>query len=775
MAFGCMVGWGAFVMPGTTFLPIAGPAGTIISMAVGLVIMLVIGSCISFLMTRSSTSGGIYAYTKEALGRDHAFLCAWFLCLSYLTIVFLNGTALFLVMRAMLGDAAHQGFYYTIAGKNVYLLEVLLSMGALIGIGLLFLLAQSVLRHLATLLAMILVAGIAVTSAVCLPHANLHDVLGTFGYQDVNLGFAVFSLVILAPWAFVGFEVVTFDTARFKFPVRKTKGVITSSIIVAAFAYILMAVSSAAIIPDGYDSWQAYISSLGKLNGIVSIPTFYAAQKTMGTAGLWVIGMTALAAILTGIIGAYRATVNLLSTMAEDKILSTQFSKAKYCISFIMALSVIISLLGRNTLSWFIDLTAFGAIVAYGYTSLAAYRIAKTKGNYPIIVAGVAGTVISILFGIAQLVPRLVALDAMCSEAFLLLSLWCLIGFVFYWRMVKRSSLTEYSSMATSGLVLFTLLLYTALMWLGKLLIRKTAIPEVQSTLTTGGIVLMLIIFTGLMVMRYIQTQVSKMHEAAKREKIRVSESSLARNQFLLNMSHNLRTPMNAIIGFTTLALKEPDFMLRDYLKRIDKSGRQLQTLLNNILEMSRVENDKFELQPIPTDLCLNFEELNDVFQESMKKKRINFTVHNAGIQNRFVWCDRKNLKHVFLGIISNSRKFTPEGGTVSAFLFETGTGENGYSSYEMRFQDTGSGMSEDLVARLFDVPTGELTSDALDENGVSLPFAKKIIEQMGGSIEVFSSPGNGTEIIIRVNFRLASEKDMKMEIAAVKAASRVS
>ena len=82
-------------------------------------------------------------------------------------------------------------------------------MGALVGIGLLFLLAQSVLRHFATLLAMILVAGIAVPSAVCLPRANPHDIFGTFGYQDVNLGFAVFSLVILAPWAFVGFEVVT--------------------------------------------------------------------------------------------------------------------------------------------------------------------------------------------------------------------------------------------------------------------------------------------------------------------------------------------------------------------------------------------------------------------------------------------------------------------------------------------------------------------------------------------------------------------------------------
>ena len=108
LAFGCMVGWGAFVMPGSTFLPVAGPAGTIISMTIGLAVMLIIGSCITFLMTRTATSGGIYSYTKDALGRDHAFLCSWFLCLSYLTIVFLNGTALFLVLRALLGDVVYR-------------------------------------------------------------------------------------------------------------------------------------------------------------------------------------------------------------------------------------------------------------------------------------------------------------------------------------------------------------------------------------------------------------------------------------------------------------------------------------------------------------------------------------------------------------------------------------------------------------------------------------------------------------------------------------------
>ena len=759
MAFGCMVGWGSFVMPGSTFLPVAGPAGTIISMVIGLAIMLIIGSCISFLMTRSSASGGIYVYIREALGRDHAFLCSWFLGLSYLTIVFLNGTALFLVIRALLGDAAHQGYQYSIAGRTVYVYEVLLSVFALAGIGILFLAAKSVLRRMATLLGLILVAGIAVTTVVCLPHANFHDLFTNFGYRDVSKGFAIFSLVILAPWAFVGFEVITFDTVHFKFPVRKTKQIIFSSIIVAALAYTFLALVSVSMIPDGYSSWQDYIGSLGKLSGIVSIPSFYAARKTMGTFGLVVVAVTALAAILTGIISAYRALVNLLSTMAEEKILSQRFTKTGFCIFFVMILSILISLLGRNTLVWFIDLTAFGAIVAYGYTSLAAYKIAKTRNNYRIMAAGAVGMVISILFGIAQIVPRLVALEAMCSEAFLLLSLWCLLGFVFYWRMVKRSTLAEYSSMATSGLALFTLLLYTALMWMGKLLMGKKSLPEVQNTLVFAGIALILIIFIGLIVMLYIQNQVNKMHEAAKREKIRISEGSLARSQFLLNISHDLSTPMKAVIGFTTLALKEPDCMLRDYLKKIEKSSLQLQSRLNDLMETSRSENGEYELEFTPTDLCLSFERLSELFQEPVRRKRISFSVHTSQVQHPYVWCDKKDLDQLLSDIIAKSCKISPEGGTVSASICETGSGENGYSTYEMRFQDSGAGVSA----------PEQNTEGGTPETGSGLAAVKSIIDRMGGNAEIFSSPGNGMEILIRFKFRLASRKDMKKEIAVAK------
>ena len=133
MAFGCMVGWGAFVMSGTTFLPVAGPAGTVIALTIGTLIMLIIGANFSFLMTHSPSTGGVYSYAKSAFGRDHAFLCSWFLCLSYLTILFLNATALFIVIRVLFGSRLQIGYHYAIARNDIYLGEVALSVLALAG------------------------------------------------------------------------------------------------------------------------------------------------------------------------------------------------------------------------------------------------------------------------------------------------------------------------------------------------------------------------------------------------------------------------------------------------------------------------------------------------------------------------------------------------------------------------------------------------------------------------------------------------------------------
>lgn len=764
MAFGCMIGWGVFAMPGTTFLPVAGPAGTVIVMLISMVIMLIIGCNFSYLMGRSAITGGVYSYTKEAFGRDHAFISSWFLCLSYLTVVFLNGTALFMVVRILLAGSAHTGLHYSIAGNNIYLKEILVSVIVLAGTGILFVAAKPLLQKLMTILAIVLFAGIILIAVCCLPHAFSGGAVFDFGTMPISRAYGIFSLIILAPWAFVGFEITSFDTAHFRFPIKRSGKIIVIAIIAAAAAYAAMALVGVAAVPDGFHSWQEYLSALDGMTGVESLPTFYAARSVLGRAGLVVMTITAIAAILTGIIGGYRATTRVLSTMAEDRILSERFSKTTYSILFIMVLSILLALLGRNTLNWFVDLTSFGAIVGFGYTSAAAYKIARAEGNAKVKVTGLTGTLISILFVIVQLVPRLSAMEAMGSQAFLLLSLWCLLGFVFYWRTVLRSSLTEYSGMSTSGVVLFALLVYAVLMWMAKRLMAGETTEQMKRILTGGGLLLLIIIFVGLTVMLYVQNIVREKHEAVEREKIRAVESSLAKSQFLFNMSHDIRTPMNAIIGYTALARKESDpETIHEYLDKITGSSQHLLALINDILEMSRIESGKIELEYVPTDLCAVFEGMRDLFSEQMRQKNMDFQVHTGQVQNRYVWCDRKNLNRVLLNILSNAYKFTPEGGTISASLLEAGSGDYGYGSYEMRVQDSGIGMSREFADRMFDAFERERTStvSGIEGTGLGMSITKHIVDLMGGTIEVLTAPGSGTEIIIRLKFRLAEAADL--------------
>ena len=766
MSFGCMVGWGAFVMPGTTFLPMAGPVGTVIAMGLGVGIMLMLSACLSYLMMRSPRTGGIYSYTKEAFGRDHAFLCTWFLCLSYLTIVFLNGSALFLVIRTAFGQSL-QTAYYTVAGNRIYLGEVSVSVCALAGLALLFIIAKPVLQKLHTVLSVVLAMGTIITAAACLPDVLSTDVVRSFGTQGVGRPYAVFSLMILAPWAFAGFEVISFDTAHFRFPARKAGGIAAASILMAGAVYIGMALVSVSAVPDGYAGWAEYFGDLDSLSGFLSVPTFYAAEQKMGMAGLAVLTVTAMAAILTGIIGAYRAALRVLSTMAEDRILSEKFSNTTFSILFVMVLSILLSLLGRNTLIWFVDLTSFGATVAYGYTAAAAFKIAKTENNRRITAVAAVSMVIAGAFAIVQLVPHLTALDTMGREAFLLLSVWCLLGFLFYWQTVIRSTLTEYSGISASGTVLFAMLLYSALMWLAKVLASQESVEAVRSSLMSGGIVLLLIVFVGLTVMQYIQDLVREKHEASEREKIRATESSLAKSQFLFNMSHDIRTPMNAVIGYTELALREKtDPAVHDYLTKIRSSGMHLLELINDVLEMSRIESGIVELKYTPIDLIGLFEEQHALFEERMLEKKLDFSVHTPQVCDRFVWCDRKNLGRILQNLLSNAWKFTPEGGAVLLSLWETGSTVAGYGSYEIRVQDSGIGMSKKFVEKMFTAFERERTSTAsgIEGTGLGLTITKSLTDLIGGTIEVLTSPGSGTEMIIRLKLRLAEEEDVRKE-----------
>lgn len=517
IAFGCTIGWGAFIMPGTTFLPVAGPLGTVIAMAISVLIMLIIGANFSFLMRHNPGTGGVYAYTKSAFGRDHAFLCAWFLSLAYLTVLFMNATSLFLVIRMVFGRRLQYGYnYYNIAGNHIFLGEVGASIIALASVGLLFINAKPLLQKLQTILATVLLVCVLIVAAVCLPRLKLGSLQESFGILGGSPAFGVFSIVMLAPWAFVGFEVISLETAHFDFKVHRSRWIIIASILLSGVVYVALTLVGVCARPDGYASWQAYIADLGQLDGISAAPTFFSAKAIMGNVGLIVIAIAALAAILTGMIAAYRATTRVLSTMAEDRILSDKFSNTTYSILFIMVVSILISIFGRNALQCFMELTSLGAVIGFAYTSASAWKIARKSGDRKFVVMGAVGTIFSVAFIIVQLIPKLTEMETMGADAYLLTTIWCLLGFLFYLRTVTRSRTTANLGASAAGIVLFALLLYSALMWLGKRLMAAESLQDVRMTLQMEGSLMLVVIFLALIVMMYIQRMARRKYEASK-------------------------------------------------------------------------------------------------------------------------------------------------------------------------------------------------------------------------------------------------------------------
>ena len=754
IAFGCIVGWGAFVMPGTTFLPLAGPLGSVAALIIGAVLMLIIGRNYSYLMEKRPGAGGVYSYTKEAFGRDHAFICSWFLSLSYLSIVFLNATALFVLSRTVFGDFFHFGFHYQIAGFEVYFGEIMMSVLALEVFGLIYILKKPLLQFLQTAFAILLFLGVGVMTVAALPHLQASSLWEQSGLTDVPLPAAIITIVLLAPWAFVGFDTASLETAHFNFPVRKSRRIITVSIVSGALIYIALSIISISSVPEGFSSWQEYIANLDLLNGIPSVPTIFSAKSSLGTAGVAIVSMTALSAIFTGIIAAYRASTRVLSNMAVDMIVPKRFLGTTECILFIMIISISVSFLGRNALVWFVDLTSLGAIIGFGYTSASAFRIARKDKNSFIAVTGAIGTVISVIFALVHLISRIGYIETMQTQSFFMLALWCLLGFVFYWRTIRKSELSDFNGVVTSSTILFCLLLFSIIMWFIKSILDENGAVNLQDLIIHNSIIMVIIIIIGVALMLYTQDTLRKRHNRLARDKIRADESSKAKSRFLFNISHDIRTPMNAILGYTHLAREEENLPenVGEYLDKIDLSGKHLLTLINDILDMSLIETGKLVLRNEKADITATARGAYDMFYSQMVEKDIHGEI-SINVQHQMAEYDTNRLMRVILNLLSNACKFTPKGGNISLTLTERPCEEKNKGIYTLRVKDDGIGMSKEFTASVFEAFERERTSTVSQTQGTGLGMSicKSIIDAMNGTIDIITAPNEGTEFIITV------------------------
>ena len=261
-----------------------------------------------------------------------------------------------------------------------------------------------------------------------------------------------------------------------------------------------------------------------------------------------------------------------------------------------------------------------------------------------------------------------------------------------------------------------------------------------------------------------------KMNQALS-EAVRAAETAnRAKSTFLSNMSHDIRTPMNAIIGFTTLAVSNIDDKkrVRDYLGKIISSSNHLLSLINDILDMSRIESGKIHLEETQVSLADVLHDLKTIISGQIYAKQLDLYMDAMDVTNEDVYCDKTRLNQVLLNLLSNAVKFTPAGGTVSVRLKQFPVAVKGSGLYEIRVKDNGIGMSQEFVKKLFSPFERERTSTVSRTQGTGLGMAitKNIVDMMGGTIEVQTEQDKGTEFIVRLPFRIQAEQHHTEKIA---------
>ena len=240
---------------------------------------------------------------------------------------------------------------------------------------------------------------------------------------------------------------------------------------------------------------------------------------------------------------------------------------------------------------------------------------------------------------------------------------------------------------------------------------------------------------------------------------LQANRASKAKSVFLSNMSHDIRTPMNAIVGFTALAIThiEQREQVEAYLQKIMTSGNHLLSLINDILDMSRIESGKMHLEEAPCSLPDILHGLRNIIQADVHAKQLDFYIDAVDVVNEEICCDKLRLNQLLLNLLSNAVKYTPAGGIVSMRIIERQGAPAGYGSYDFYIRDTGIGMSEEFIARIFEPFERERNStiSGIQGTGLGMAITKNIVEMMNGSISVKSESGVGSEFQVSLTFRL--------------------
>lgn len=257
--------------------------------------------------------------------------------------------------------------------------------------------------------------------------------------------------------------------------------------------------------------------------------------------------------------------------------------------------------------------------------------------------------------------------------------------------------------------------------------------------------------------------QLTQAKQAAEDAYLAAQYANQAKTTFLNNMSHDIRTPMNAIIGFTSLAVTHLDEKetVRDYLGKIMVSSEHLLSLINDVLDMSRIESGKVRIEERECFLPSIIHDLRNILQTDVKAKRLDFYIDTVDVEHEGIICDKLRLNQVLLNIMSNAMKFTKPGGTVGLRVVEKPNAPEGFADYDFVVKDTGIGMSEEFRQKIFEPFTREENStvSGIQGTGLGMAITKNIVDMMNGTITVKSKLGEGSEFTVSLRFRTTGQE----------------
>ncbi|MGM9570701.1 MAG: response regulator [bacterium] len=264
------------------------------------------------------------------------------------------------------------------------------------------------------------------------------------------------------------------------------------------------------------------------------------------------------------------------------------------------------------------------------------------------------------------------------------------------------------------------------------------------------------LVFAGIFYVKKLKGASREVREAL----IIAEHANQSKTNFLNNMSHDIRTPMNAIIGFTSLAAAhlEDKNLLEDYLKKIMTSSNHLLSLINDVLDMSRIESGRVKIEEQECHLSTIMHDLRNILQADVNAKRLNFLIDTVDVKNENIICDKLRLNQVLLNCMSNAIKFTMPGGTVGLKIMQKEiTAQAGYANFEFVISDTGIGMSEEFAKHIFEPFTREETStvSGIPGTGLGMAITKNIVNMMGGAVSVRSKQGEGSEFTLSFRFKV--------------------